>query len=77
MGESRRRGGQGAVMRMRTHYGAVLLLTKREIVQQLKVSERTVERLEAQGVIRAVRFGRSVRYSQCEVERIIGARLAS
>jgi excisionase family DNA binding protein len=48
------------------------LLTKQEVADRLKVSVRTVERMEAAGDLVAIRLGRSVRFRAEDVAALIG-----
>ncbi|MEM8865514.1 MAG: helix-turn-helix domain-containing protein [Planctomycetota bacterium] len=45
-------------------------LTREELAERLKVSVRTIDQAVATGAINPVRFGRAVRFSIAEVERI-------
>lgn len=46
------------------------LLTTREVAEHLRVSERTVKRMLAAGLLTRVRIGRSVRIRRAEVDHL-------
>ena len=48
-----------------------LLLTEKEVCQTLSLSRSTLRRLMAQGAIRSIRIGRSIRFPMVEVERFV------
>jgi len=51
------------------------LLTYRQAAERLGLSHRTVQKLCAEGLIEAVRFGRrAVRFEPAEIERFIDSR---
>ena len=50
---------------------ANLLLTEREACEQLHLGRSTLRRLMAEGTIKAVRIGRSLRFPAKEIERFV------
>ncbi|NBO46707.1 MAG: DNA-binding protein [Actinobacteria bacterium] len=54
-----------------------LLFTIQETGEMLHVSDSTLMRWERDGVIRAVRQGRTVRFAMEEIERFISTRRAA
>ena len=55
---------------------AMGLLTVADVAKLLGLSEPTIHRLKASGKLRAVRFGRSVRFRPADVEALISASVA-
>ena len=53
-----------------------LLLTAREAAAALAISERKLWELTSGGIIRAVRIGRSVRYSRVVLEEFVAEQSA-
>ena len=53
-----------------------LLLSEREAAERLCIGRSTLRKLMAQGTIRAVHIGRSVRFSASEIQGFV-ARLAT
>ena len=49
-------------------------VSKRWVAQRWMTSERTIDRLIAQGVLRAYRVGRLVRLDSVEVENVLTSR---
>lgn len=47
------------------------VFTKRELAERLKISERTITRDMAAGLIKPLRWGRAVRFPLSEVERYL------
>ena len=47
------------------------LLSKREVAEILSISVRSVERLVARGIIRKIKIGGSIRFRQCEIEKLM------
>lgn len=47
------------------------LLTRDEVADLLRVSRRTVERMEDSGQLQAIRIGRQVRYRRADVDALI------
>ena len=50
-----------------------MLLTPKQAAQELQISERKLWQMRKEGKIRAVRFGRSVRYDRADLEAAINA----
>ena len=55
--------------------GRPQLLTKKEVVQILKVCENSVEKLSKENELKKIRIGRSTRYNLVDVENYINKRI--
>jgi excisionase family DNA binding protein len=56
---------------------AALLLNSRDAARMLAMSERALWDLMNRGEVRAIRVGRSVRYSPADLEAFVNARIES
>ncbi len=45
-------------------------LTRQEVAEMLKISQRTIVNWERKGIVRPVKVGRAVRYVRSEVEEL-------
>jgi len=59
-------------MRQETTYpGSKRLITKKMVAKRLSVSTRTIDRMVAEGVLNKVLLRGSVRFRECEIEKIV------
>ncbi len=50
---------------------STLLLTEREMCERLKLGRSTIRRLMAEGALRPLKIGRSLRFAASEAERYV------
>jgi len=69
--------GQFSCMDKQQNATNILLVTEREAARMLAVSPRTLFALRQSGELKAVRIGRTVRYSAESLRAFIAAKLAA